>query len=475
MNLHTLMNDLRLSCSLPDCEITGVTENIENVTKGSIFVAVKGKSFDGNDCTERALGQGAVCVVSEEESENSLVIKTDDARLALAHLCSAFYSHPERKLKMTGITGTNGKTTVCEYLSHILEATGKKCGVIGTFGVRNGEYFSETGYTTPSPEILYKELDSFVKSGCEYCIMEVSSQALEQKRTAPIAFTLAVFTNIGTDHLDRHGTFENYLSAKASLFAQSEKALLNADDINSEIMAEKSRGQVFTFSAKDRYADFAAKDIRYPAGGISYIFFDKKNIIPVSAAFTGEFSVYNSLAAFSAAEILGVSPSLFSELAKTLPEIKGRMQKISKDELTVFIDFAHTPEALQSVLAALRKNTENKLYCVFGCGGNRDKSKRPLMGQIAARYSDCVIITGDNPRNENPREISEDILKGIKNKKNVIVENDRKRAIEIALSGMKSGDTLLVAGKGHEEYQIIGDKKYIFSDETTVKTILGLI
>ncbi|MBO5395724.1 MAG: UDP-N-acetylmuramoyl-L-alanyl-D-glutamate--2,6-diaminopimelate ligase [Clostridia bacterium] len=475
MNLYTLINELRLPCSIPDCDISGVTENIDNVTKGSIFVAVKGKSFDGNCYTERALKQGAVCVISEEESENPLVIKTEDTRLTLAQLCSAFYSHPERKLKITGITGTNGKTTVCEYLSHILEESGKKCGVIGTLGVKYGEYYSQTGYTTPSPEILYKVLDLFVKSGCEHCVMEVSSQALEQKRTAPIDFTLAVFTNIGTDHLDRHGTFENYLSAKASLFSQSEKALLNADDINFERMAEKCRGQVFTFSAKDRYADFAAKDIRYPDSGISYVFFDKKNIIPVSAELTGEFSVYNTLAAFSAAEILGVVPSLFSGIVKKLPEIKGRMQKISKDNLSVFIDFAHTPEALQNVLSSLRKNTDNKLFCVFGCGGNRDKGKRPLMGEIAARYSDSVIITSDNPRNENPCEISEDILKGIKNKRNVIVENDRKRAIEIALSAMKSGDCLLVAGKGHEEYQIIGDKKHIFSDEMTVKSILGLI
>ena len=474
MNLYSLMNELRLSCSLPDCEISGITENIESVTRGSIFVAVKGKSFDGNSCIERALKQGAVCVVSEEENDNPLVIKAQDARLALAELCSAFYSRPERKLIMIGITGTNGKTTVCEYLSHILKATGKKCGVIGTLGVKNGDYFSETGYTTPAPEILYKELDAFVRSGCEYCVMEVSSQALEQKRTAPIEFALSVFTNIGTDHLDRHGSFEGYLSAKASLFAQSDVSLINTDDINSGMIAEKSRGQVFTYSAKDRYADFAAKDIRYTAGGISYIFFDKRNIIPLSVCLTGEFSVYNTLAAFAAAEILGVPPSLFAEIAGALPEIKGRLQRISKDGTDVFIDFAHTPEALQNVLAALRRNTENKLFCVFGCGGNRDKSKRPLMGEIAARYSDFVILTDDNPRNESPLEITADILKGIKSKRNVIIENDREKAIEIALSKAKNGDTVLVAGKGHEEYQIIGDKKYTFSDEATVKSILGL-
>ncbi len=475
MNLYTLMKEAGISCDLADCEITGVTEHIENVTNGSIFVAVRGKSFNGNSFISQAFQKGAVCVISDESNDNPLVIKTDDARASLAMLCSAFYFHPERKLKMVGITGTNGKTTVCEYISYILGAAGKKCGVIGTLGVRNGEYFAETGYTTPSPETLYKELDGFVKSDCEYCVMEVSSQALEQKRVAPVTFQLSVFTNIGTDHLDRHGNFENYLSAKASLFSQTEKALLNADDINADIMAEKCKGTVYTFSAKDRFADFSAKDIRYGKNGFSYIFFDKKNIIPVLSDGTGEFSVYNTLAAFSAAEILGVTPSVFPEIAKNLPRVKGRMEKIEKDGVTVYIDFAHTPEALQAVLSALRADSVNRLICVFGCGGNRDKSKRPLMGEIVSRYCDTVIITSDNPRGENPREIADDIIRGIKSKKNVITENDRRCAIEIALSKAKNGDTVLVAGKGHEEYQLIGDKKYSFSDEMTVKNILGLV
>jgi len=341
LNLYTLMKEAGISCDFADCEITGITEHIENVTDGSIFVAVRGKSFNGNSFIAQAFEKGAVCVFSEENNDEPRVIKTDDARVSLAMLCSAFYSHPERKLKMVGITGTNGKTTVCEYISYILGIAGKKCGVIGTLGVKNGEYFSETGYTTTSPETLYKELDGFVKSGCEYCVMEVSSQALEQKRVAPVTFQLCVFTNIGTDHLDRHGTFRNYLSAKASLFSQTEKALLNADDINAEIMAENCRGAVYTFSAKDRFADFSAKDIRYTKNGFSYIFFDKKNIIPVLSDGTGEFSVYNTLAAFSAAEILGVPPSLFTEIAGNLPPVKGRMEKIEKDGVAVYIDFAH--------------------------------------------------------------------------------------------------------------------------------------
>ena len=475
MNLYTLMKNAGFCCELPDCEITGITEHIENVTSGSIFVAVKGNSFDGNAFICRAFDRGAVCAVSENGGADPRIVEAADSRTALAMLCSAFYSHPAGKLKMVGVTGTNGKTTVSEYIAYLLEKSGKSCGIIGTLGVKNGKTVSETGYTTPSPEILYKELDGFVKSGCEYCVMEVSSQALEQKRVEPISFQLAVFTNIGTDHLDRHGSFENYLSAKASLFSKAEKALINADDIYAEHIAKSCKSEVFTFSARDRFADFSAKDIRYLKNGISYIFFDKKNIVPVMFDGTGGFSVYNTLAAFSGAELLGASPSLFTEAAKTFPAVKGRMEKTEKDGVSVYIDFAHTPEALQNVLSALREKTENTLYCVFGCGGNRDKTKRPLMGEIASRYADTVIVTSDNPRNEKPSDISDDIIKGIKNKKNVIVENDRETAIKIALSKAKTGDTVLVAGKGHEEYQLIGNKKYSFSDEMTVKRLLGLI
>ncbi len=474
MNLYKLIAQTGISCTLPDREITGITEHIENVTDGYIFVAVKGASFDGNSFIGEALLKGASCVFSEEDSENPLVVKTDDARYTLAMLCSAFYGHPWKKLKTVGITGTNGKTTVAEYLSYILNCSGYKCGVIGTLGVRCEGYSFDTGYTTPSPEILYRELDSLVKNGCIYCIAEVSSQALEQKRVAPIVFDTAVFTNIGTDHLDRHGTFQNYISAKSLLFSQSEKAVINADDINADQMAEKCRGTVYTFSAKDRFSDFSAKDIRYSQDGISCIFFDKKNIIPLFFDGAGEYSVYNALAAFSAAEVLGLSPYSFPEIAKNLPPVKGRLSRLEKDGIRVYIDFAHTPEALQAVLQALKRITSGRLYCIFGCGGNRDKSKRPLMGEVAARYADTVIITSDNPRFENPAEISADIRRGIRNKRNIITENDRQKAIELALSKAKPGDAVLVAGKGHEEYQLICGKKYSFSDEMTVKNILGL-
>lgn len=475
MNLYELLSEAGLSADLPDCEVCGVTENIDNVVKGSVFVAVAGGHCDGNEYISSALEKGAVCAVSENPSDNRQILTVSDARLALSMLCDAFYGHPHKKLKMVGVTGTNGKTTVCEYISFILSSRGKRCGVIGTLGAKSESRTTQTGYTTPSAEILYRELDGFVKDGCEYCIMEVSSQALSQKRVEPIRFSLSVFTNIGTDHLDYHKTFEDYLSAKARLIHLSDRALINADDINFCSIAENFSGEKYTYSAKDRYADFSAKDVKFSAASAGYIYFNNKDIVPVKLDSTGELAVYNSLCAFSACEILGVDCISFGILAEALPAIKGRMQKISAGGIDAIIDFAHTPQALESVLCALRQKDSGKIIVVFGCGGDRDKGKRPVMGEIAARLSDAVILTDDNPRGESSSEIINDILSGIRGKRKVIVEPDRRKAIEKAIKKAKIGDTVLVAGKGHEEYQIIGSEKQYFSDELTVRQLFGLV
>ena len=474
MNLYLLLEEIGVSSFIPDCEISLVTESIENVCEGSIFVAVRGSHLDGNDFISPALERGAVCVISEMESDIERVIKTDDARLALARLCSAFYGHPHIEMKMVGITGTNGKTTVCEYLSYILNRRGIKCAAIGTLGIKDGVSSAYTGYTTPSPEILYRELRRLCDDGFSHCVMEVSSQALAQKRTDPIDFELSVFLNLGTDHLDWHGSFDEYASAKARLFSMCKTALVNADDVNASLITKNSSAQLFTFSARDRFSDFSAKDIRYRDCGTSFIFFDKKNIIPLSGTFIGEIAVYNILAALSAAELLGISPDDFPSYVKSLPRVSGRMEKTECDGKTVYVDYAHTPQALRGVLEALKSICSSRLICVFGCGGDRDKGKRPVMGSVAAKYCDLVIITNDNPRNENPGAIINDILSGIGSKRKVLVEEDRYKAIEAALKKAKRGDIVLVAGKGHEEYQLTGKEKHYFSDDKTVKKILGL-
>ena len=330
MNLCEIFSGAGLHVSLPDCEVTCVTENIDSVIKGSIFVAVSGEHHDGNGYIEKALEKGAVCIVSEKDSDRREVVKVSDSRLALSLLCSAFYGNSHKKLKIIGVTGTNGKTTVCEYISYLLRLSGSKCAVLGTLGARSDGHSTYTGYTTPAAEILYKELDAFVEDGCEYCVMEVSSQALSQKRVDPIRFSLAVFTNIGTDHLDWHKTAGNYLAAKARLVFMSDAVLINADDVNLMTAGECFTGRKYTFSVKGRYADFTAKAIRYNEKGISYLFFDNKNIIPINTDTFGEYSVYNTLCAFSACGILGLQCENFTDAAKTLPEIKGRMQKYLK-------------------------------------------------------------------------------------------------------------------------------------------------
>ena len=475
MNLYELFSSAGISADLPRCEVSGVTESIDNVTRGSVFVAVKGESHDGNEFTARALEKGAVCVVCENASDDPHFVTVTDARLSLSMLCDAFYGHPHRKMKMIGVTGTNGKTTVCEYIAHILTLAGKRCAVLGTLGARSCGHSSYTGYTTPSPEILYRALNGFVEDGCEYCIMEVSSQALSQKRVDPISFRLGIFINIGTDHLDYHKSFENYLGAKLRLAGLSEMILINADDLNFSTAVEAVGEGKYLFTAKDRYADFYAKDIRYNKNGSSYIFFDKKNIVPLEVNGAGELFVCNSLCAFAAAQLLLDDCSIFPDAAKSLPSVRGRMQKISCGNKDVIIDFAHTPQALEAVLGDLRRSVQGRIITVFGCGGERDRGKRPLMGAAATAMSDAVIITDDNPRGEASSEIIGDILSGIARKRNVSVEPDRQKAIEKAIKKAKAGDTVLIAGKGHEEYQLTGSCKQYFSDELTVKRIFGLV
>lgn len=475
LNLDFLLGNVGLRENFGNTDVPSVTENVKNVEKGSIFVAVKGDKADGNCFIDEAFSRGAVVVITDKDIKRENVIKVADSRLILAFLCSALYSHPQYKMKMIGITGTNGKTTTAEYLRHIITCSGKKCAVIGTLGCRCSEYETETGYTTPSPEILYRELKKFSDNGTQYCIMEVSSQALAQKRVDPIEFDIGVFTNIGTDHTDYHGSMENYVDAKTKLFALSDKVLINADDAYAGYFEKAASGKTALYSAKDKYADYMAKNIRFVDGKVSYIILKNGKFERFQFEGAGEIAVYNTLAAASTADLLGFDFSLSASVFNKPINVKGRMQRISADNKTVYIDFAHTPEALEAVLKALGTQKKSKLICVFGCGGDRDKTKRGKMGAVAAGLSDEVVITSDNPRSEDPHEIISDILKGINNKKNIYTEIDRKKAIILALDKCGDGDIVLIAGKGHEEYQLVsGDKKY-FSDEFTVKEYLGVM
>ncbi len=475
MNLDFLLSSVGIRGNYGKTEVTSVTENVKKVKEGSVFVAIKGSNTDGNCFIDEAFFKGAAVVITDKAIDRENVISVSDARMMLSFLCSAFYSHPQYRMKMIGITGTNGKTTTAEYLRHILSFAGKRCAVIGTLGCRSSEYDSETGYTTPAPEILYKELKKLADNSVEYCIMEVSSQALAQKRVAPIEFEIGIFTNIGTDHTDYHGRVEKYVSAKAKLFSLCNKSLINADDAYSQEFEAASQEKALLYSAKGKYADYMAKNIRYTEDGVSYIILKNGKFDRISFAGVGDIAVYNTLAAASAADLLGVDFTVTAEAYKLPVQVKGRLQKVYSSEFTVYVDYAHTPEALFSVLKALNDNKKGKIICVFGCGGERDKGKREKMGAVSSAFSDITVLTTDNPRAEAPSDIIEDILRGIDNKKPVFVEPDRKKAIHLALQKADKGDIVLIAGKGHEEYQLLCNEKIYFSDELTVKEYLGVM
>lgn len=476
MNLHSLLKEIGIVCPFEDSFVSCVTDAPERMKKNGVFVCIGGKNFDGHSFAEKALEMGASAVICEKELGLPKCILVRDTRKAYSFLCNAFFSYPADKLKLIGITGTNGKTTTSIYLKHFLEADSYKCGLIGTLGNSVDGELSQTGYTTPSGDILFSSLAQMAQSGCEYCIMEVSSQALAQSRVEALNFEIGIFTNIGNDHLDYHGTLDRYVKDKSRLCVLSKKTLLNNDDAYCDVFVHAAENKrCLTYSSKVNFSDYMAKNIRLSNNKTSYIMLTPKGIVNMDIPCPGEFSVYNSLAAASCAVELGLELDVIEKAAVNLPRIKGRMQMIQSQLCTVCIDFAHTPTALEGVLKTLGSICSGKIITVFGCGGNRDKTKRPEMGSIAATFSDSLIVTSDNPRNEDANEIIKDIVKGIKKGScPYFCEPDREKAIKLALNKAQKNDIVLIAGKGHEEYQIIGSEQVFFSDEKCVKDILGL-
>lgn len=469
MKLNSLLYEVGIPPVKNDTEIGNVTDSLQRVTDGTLFVCIRGEKTDGNSLVAEAKEKGAVFFVSAQllPIENSVQVEND--RRAYSLLCAAFYGHPDKKLKLIGITGTNGKTTTAQYIKYLLESTGKRCAVIGTLGVDTGEEKKYTGFTTPSADTFFETLKKAVDAGNEYCAAEISSQALAQYRVDGAHFALGIFTNIGRDHLDVHKTVDRLVEAKARLCTLSSEMLINVDDAYADRFFETSAGKkTYGYTCRARLSDFSAKNIKFQDFRSSYIFFDGNGVYPVTLDVPGMISVYNSLAALSACVILGADTNELIKNAASLPTVEGRAQRINKNGVNVFIDFAHTPDALYLMLDALKKGTAGKLITVFGAGGDRDKTKRPVMGQVVSSLSDAVIVTSDNPRSEDPRGIMQDILKGIKNKTAVFTEPDREKAIQLALKKALPGDTVLIAGKGHENVQIVGDKTIPFSDEKCV-------
>lgn len=470
MLISQLLRAVDISYKGEDKDIKYITDDSRKCSDGSIFVCHK----NAHSFVPDAVSKGAVLIVCDSEiSENCVVV--EDTRRAYALLCSAFFGDCHKKLRLIGVTGTNGKTTTCYMIHRILTVAGKRCGLIST--VKNDTCKNETQaeLTTPDCFELHRMLSEVQQSGGEFCVIEASSQGLSQKRLYGLEFDAAVLTNLTSDHLDYHGTAENYKNAKLELFRNACLSVINYDDASKEDFIGASEGKIITYSLRDNAASYTAKSISCKQQETDYAFVGDGIIHRIKLKTPGLFNVANSLAAIAVCMELGVSLYGCAEGLRQFYSVKGRMEflPLNKD-FSVIIDYAHTEDSLRQSLLFLKGIKKGKIITVFGCGGDRDKEKRGRMGEIVGELSDITVVTSDNPRHEDPGKIIEDILTGMKkSKKSVYIHENRKKAIEYALKRAQNNDIILLAGKGHETSQQIGDEKLPFDEREIVREILA--
>ncbi|MCM1507578.1 MAG: UDP-N-acetylmuramoyl-L-alanyl-D-glutamate--2,6-diaminopimelate ligase [Ruminococcus flavefaciens] len=468
MKLNELIEDY--SGSLAECDITSVTDDTRKVEKGSLFFCVKGAKFDGHTSASEMLEKGAVAVVCEHDlglGERQII--TENSRRLYGKACSAWFGHPERKLKMIGVTGTNGKTTTTNIIKHILMQNGHKTGLVGTIQNEIGDEILHTDNTTPFAFDFMALLDRMVKSGCEYVVMEVSSFGLVQNRIGSSHFDVALFTNLTQDHLDYHKDMEDYYQAKKLLFSMCDTALCNIDDSYGKRLYSEISCNERSFSVEDK-ADFRAENISIKASGSYFDLCYNGKSYPVKTNMTGMFNISNVLGAVAVCIEEGIPVDDIISAVGNYKGVKGRCEIIpTGKDFTVICDYAHTPDALENVLRSLKPYAENRLVCLFGCGGNRDSAKRPKMARSASEYADKLIVTSDNPRDENPKSIINEVLTGLaESSVPYDVVTDRREAIYHALKTAEKGDIIVLAGKGHEDYQILENNRHIHFDEREV-------
>ena len=471
MKLSALLKDVETLNEYEDAEVERVTDNNKENLQNALYVCIDGSHIDGHSLAKSAIESGAAAVLTSNDIGIQKQIIVKNTRQAYSKISANFYGNPAEKLTLIGVTGTNGKTSTSFFIKSIIEKLGKKCGIIGTVKNSDGNEYCESSLTTPEPMKLHKLFSQMVNNGCEYCVMEVSSQGLHQERVNGLHFAVSVLTNITPEHLDYHGNMQNYINAKLSLFKLSEFACINIDDNNVKSVLGKIECPYTTCSAISDYADYTAKNIVCTEKGIRYEFVGMDCIARIEMNIPGRFTVYNSLCAVSVLLKLGFSIDEIAKAFKSVDYIKGRAEVVPiPRNFTVMIDYAHTPDGLYNILQSVREITKGRVITVFGCGGDRDKSKRGEMGRIAGEFSDISVVTSDNPRTENPLLIINDILCGMeKVKSRIAVIENRRQAIEFALSKARTGDTVLLAGKGHEDYQIIGTEKKPFDERKIVK------
>jgi len=461
-----------------DCEIEGISFDSRTCQKGWLFVAVNGAEADGHKYIGKAVDNGAVAVIYEEgehTEESAVMVKVTSSRKALGLAASNFYGNPSEKIQLVGVTGTNGKSTTVTLLYRLFTDLGYCCGLFSTIVNVIGTREIPADHTTPDPIQLNRLLAEMVECGCQYCFMEISSHSLSQDRVAGLQFRGGIFSNITHDHLDYHKTFAEYLRCKKLFFdnlGSEAFALINIDDRNGEVMVQNTKAAISTYSCK-KMADFKARIIEETLDGMQLDIDGHQ----VWCSFIGAHNAYNLLAVYATAVLLGADKEEVLVKMSALRSVAGRLEYYrGNNDITAFVDYAHTPDGLENVLKTLRETARDRmLICVFGCGGDRDKTKRPEMGQIAAKYADRVVVTSDNPRTEDPLAIIEDIRAGLdaKARAKSIFITDRQEAIRTAIMTAPEGAVILMAGKGHEDYQIIGKEKIDYDERKYVQKIIS--
>lgn len=480
MELTQLINSvssIQITGNIQRKDVADIVYDSRKVQKNSVFVAVKGFNNDGHRFLQEAIAKGAIAVVVEDNEAlpddlitHSQIAKilVKDSRKALAELSKGFYKNPTSTLKLIGITGTNGKTTSAFILKNIFQSNGYKSGLIGTIANYIGTEKVDAKLTTPESNDLNKMFYEMIQSGCEFAVMEVSSHSLILNRVYGLDFKTAIFSNITSDHLDFHKSFDDYLKAKKILFDNlnnSSFAIINKDDKNSEQIVKDSKAEVFTYGISDG-SDYKIKNIIYDLTGTDFTITYKKTDYKIHTSLIGVFNAYNAASAFAAAHCLGFSTEKIVKGIESTPQVPGRFEVLGKGMKKIIVDYSHTADSLEKALQAIREIVKDKkqVVTVFGCGGDRDKTKRAVMGKIASELSDKVFVTSDNPRTENPLSIIDDIKKGI-SKNNFELEENREEAIKKAIQSSNDSAVVLIAGKGHENYQEINGVRNHFSDQ----------
>lgn len=491
MKLRELLASIEGIGQLPEhpamnADVKGLKTNSHACGIGDLFIGMPGTRVDGGEFWQSALASGAIAaVISPQAAEKcpstpeACVISVSDMNQACAKLAAAFYGYPGQKLKLVGVTGTNGKTTTTHLIEHFLHQASKNTALMGTLYTRWQSFVQTAAFTTPFAVDLQQQLATALDAGNEYGVMEVSSHALAQARVMGCEFKVAVFTNLTQDHLDYHHDMEDYFAAKALLFGSDYlqgQAVINADDAyGKQLITSLNPEKVWSYSVNNSTANLWMSDLNYQPNGVSGKLHTPEGDVAFSSPLIGQYNLENLLAAVGAVLYLGIDLEIVASSIPRFPGVPGRMERVQvKDEqdISVIVDYAHTPDSLENLLKASRPFIPGKMICVFGCGGDRDRTKRPKMGKIAADLADVAVVTSDNPRTENPEKILEDILAGIPEQVQPMVICDRATAIRTAILQAESGDGILLAGKGHEDYQILGTEKIHFDDREHARDAL---